>query len=75
MAPLGFRRVARLQAPLFLSLAGERLEVEGNALTQPIDAGLGMLPGTRHCERHVYHPCVPLGRPEPYEIHRVLAIQ
>ena len=45
-----------------------------NAFAEPINAGLRMLPGTRHCKCHVYHPCVPLGRPEPYEIIEVFVI-
>ena len=61
--PLGFRGVARLQAALFLALADARTQIVWHALAQPVNAGLGMLPGTRHCQRHVYHPCVPLGRP------------
>jgi hypothetical protein len=46
---------------LLFALADELQQIIWNALAKPVDATLGMLPGTSHCKDHVYHPCVPNG--------------
>ena len=56
MNALGFGGIARGEAALFLALAEEGTQVVRNPLTEPINAGLGMLPGTGHCEGHVVPP-------------------
>jgi hypothetical protein len=62
MANLRLCRIPGVQTALFLKLANDAPKLVGDALSKPVDAGLRTLPGTRHCESHVYHPCVPLGR-------------
>lgn len=61
LALRGFR-VFALEAELDFLLADERLQVLRDPLTEPINSGLGMLPGTRHRKGHVYRPFVPLGQ-------------
>jgi transcriptional regulator with XRE-family HTH domain len=43
-------------------VADSRPQVDWHALSQPINSGLGVLPGTRHRECYLYHPFVPIGR-------------
>jgi hypothetical protein len=58
----GFRGVTRLQTSLLFALADELKQVIWNAFANPVDAAIfGMFPGTTHCKRHMYHPCVPNG--------------
>lgn len=58
---LGFAGVARLQTSRLFALADELKQVIWNAFANPVDATFGMFPGTTHCRRHMYHPCVPNG--------------
>jgi hypothetical protein len=69
MEPLRFNGIPRSKATLFLLLAKNCPELVGDPLTEPIDAGFRMLPGTRHRKGHVYHHCVPLWRLEPLILH------
>ena len=75
MKPLRFGAIARAEAPPFLSLAKERAQIVGDPLTKPINTGFGMLSGTCHRTGHVYHHCVPLWRPEPLKLHKILKTQ
>ena len=52
---LGLGRITGSEALLLLGLAEQGAELARDALAKPVDAGLGMLPGARHCESH----CVP----------------
>src|SRR5258707_4493711 len=53
MATLRFLRIARTKAMLLFTFADGRKERFGDALPQPVDASLRMLPGTRHRKSHV----------------------
>jgi len=75
MKPLHFGAIARAEAPPFLSLAKEWAQIVGDPLTKPINTGFGMLPGMSHRKGHVYHHCVPLWRPEPLKLHKILKTQ
>lgn len=55
--------VLRSKAPLLLTLSQDLTKIVRYALPQPADAALRVLPGTSHRKGHVYHPCVPTGRP------------
>jgi hypothetical protein len=46
----------RVKAELPLALTKDRPEIIEDSLAEPVDSGLGMLPGTRHGKGHVYHP-------------------
>ena len=70
MKPLHFGAIARAD-----SLAKEWAQVVGDPLTKPKNTGFGMLPGTRHRKGHVYHHSVPLWRPEPLKLHKILKTQ
>src|SRR5829696_9242700 len=74
MPTLSFGSIPGLEAPLFLALAQDGPEVLRDAFTEPVDSGLGMFPGPCHSERHVYHPCVPLGQLEFYDSKGVLCV-
>lgn len=49
---LGLGRIARSEALLHLGLAEQGAQLLRNPFAEPADAGLGMLPGARHCESH-----------------------
>jgi len=59
MAPPRDRWVLCLQAALFFALADARAQVRGNGPAKPIKTAVGMLPGARHTEGHLYQPFVP----------------
>lgn len=64
VAPSSFVRITGTKAKLDLAFADKRPQIIGDTTAEPIDAALRMFPGTSHCEGHVYHPCVPIGRLE-----------
>lgn len=64
-SPLCFSGVTRFEGELLFAFPNPCPEIVRHALSQPVDSGLGMFPGTRHRKGDVYHPCVPIGRLEP----------
>jgi hypothetical protein len=63
-----FGWIARPEAPPHFAPPDCGAERVRDTLAQPIKAGLRMLPRTCHCQCHVYHPCVPLGRSQPADV-------
>jgi transposase len=57
-----FRRIACSQGELFISLADQLSESIWNALSKPINAGIGMLVRASHRKDHMYHRSVPVRR-------------
>jgi hypothetical protein len=62
MEVLGANRILRAKADLLPTLADAREKVGWYGPPQIVDAGFGMLPGTRRHQRHVYYPFVSPGQ-------------
>jgi hypothetical protein len=60
MQPLGCRGVTRFECEFFFPFPQPFPEIIRDTLAKPIDAGLGVLPGTCHRKGHVCHRCVPI---------------